>query len=322
MSTRGDNRGRAGPGPWRLLAGCGLAALLVLAIVAWPTVVGVGPRSHWLLQSMASVLFRVCALVLVIGGLLFAAGVAFLWRAGRPYRTAGRGEQGVAILEFALVFPILLLLGLLMAQASLLMVGNVCVHYAAFCSARAAIVIIPQEYGSSEPRNLLVDSDEDTSKMYRIKLAAVTALAPVSCGSEDITAAGVGGDVYVSGIEHFMSLYSVSQPAWADERLSRKLAYAAQFTDVSVAPPEPRTNPAEMDENGQFDDNEDVHVTLTHTFYLAIPTGARIFSMFPGGVALPFGENEYGMEMTASYTMPNEGVQDYVDIEVFPRDAR
>ena len=41
-----------------------------------------------------------------------------------------------------------------------------------------------------------------------------------------------------------------------------------------------------------------------------------------GGVELPFGSNEYGMEITASYTLPNEGVQDYVDIEEFPRDAR
>jgi len=308
---------------WRLITGCIVAAVAGLALSTWPAIFPVGPRSHWLLQAMASRLFATCAVVLVVGGVLFVLIGSFLWQAGRPYRTAGRGQQGVAILEFALALPFLLILGLVMAQASLLMVGNVCVHYAAFCSNRAAIVFIPQEFGGTEPQNLLDASgaDVDSSKMYRIKLAAVTALAPVSCGSEDVDPAGPGGDAYVTGVSSFLSLQSIDRPGWVDKRLSRKLAYAQQYTEVTVDPPQPKTDPAKMNKDGYFDDNEDVHVSLKHTFYMGIPTGARIFSLFPGGVELPFGSNEYGMEISARYTLPNEGVQDYVDVEVFPRDA-
>ena len=258
-----------------------------------------------------------CAAVLVICAVLFAAVARMLWQAGRPYRTAGRGEQGVAIIEFALAIPFLLMLGLLMAQASLLMVGNVCVHYAAFCATRTAIVAIPQDYGAAEPRNLILDSQDATSKKYRVTLSATTALLPVSCGSEDVIAAGAGGDVYVNGVERFLSIQDIKQPAWVDQRLSRKMAYAAGHTEVTVDPPVPRND----DKNGFFQENEDVHVTVRHTFYLSVPTAARIFALAPGGVELGFGENEYGTDITASYALPNEGVQDYVDKETFPQDA-
>jgi len=286
-------------------------------LICWPLVVPVGPRSHWLLQAAASRMFMACAAVLVICAVLFAAVARMLWQAGRPYRTAGRGEQGVAIIEFALAIPFLLMLGLLMAQASLLMVGNVCVHYAAFCATRTAIVAIPQDYGAAEPRNLILDSQDATSKKYRVTLSATTALLPVSCGSEDVIAAGAGGDVYVNGVERFLSIQDIKQPAWVDQRLSRKMAYAAGHTEVTVDPPVPRND----DKNGFFQENEDVHVTVRHTFYLSVPTAARIFALAPGGVELGFGENEYGTDITASYALPNEGVQDYVDKETFPQDA-
>ena len=37
---------------------------------------------------------------------------------------------------------------------------------------------------------------------------------------------------------------------------------------------------------------------------------------------LDFGEGEYGTLVRARCSLPNEGVQDYVDIETFPTDAR
>ena len=306
---------------WRLAVAAGLVAAVGCGLSLWPRFVHVGPRSHWLLQAMAGRMFIACAVVLIGCGFLFAAVAAWLWQTGRRYRVANRGEQGAAIIEFTLAMPILLFLGLLMAQASLLMVGNLCVHYAAFCSARSAIVVIPKDYGAAEPKNLLLDSDETTGKMYRIKLAAFTALLPVSCDSPDVEPAGAGGDVYIKGVQTFLSLQGVNQPVWVDERLSRKLSYAAAYTKVTVDPPEPKTDPGN-EKDGYFDDNEDVHVHLTHTFYLSVPIASRIFSLVSGGVDLPFGDGEYGTNITAEYTLPNEGVQDYVDIETFPKDAR
>jgi len=303
-----------------VLAGC-VGSGGCLALIAWPLAAAVGSRSHWLAQALTSSLFLSCAAMLVVCAVGVAAIVGMLWHVGRPYRTPGRGEQGMAILEFAMALPILLMLSLLMAQASLLMVGNVCVHYSAFCAARAAIVVIPQDYGTSEPRNFIFDGDGDdnTTKKYQVKLSAVTAMTPVSCGSEDVMPAGAGGDAYVDGVTRFLSLQDLDQPKWADERLSRKLSYAAAHTDVTIDGPVAR--PGDED-NGGFQANENVRVTVNHTFYLSVPTAARIFRYLPGGVDLTFGEGEYGTEMTASYTMPNEGVQDYVDIETFPQDAR
>jgi hypothetical protein len=300
------------------VAACCAALAAGAALICWPLVVPVGPGSHWLVQAAASRLFIACAAVLLVCAVLLAVVARMLWHAGRPYRAAGRGQQGVAIIEFALALPFLLMLGLLMAQASLLMVGNVCVHYSAFCATRTAIVVIPQDYGAAEPRNLLLDSQDATSKKYRVKLSAITALLPVSCDSQEIIAAGQGGDVYVNGVKSFLSFQGVEQPAWVDQRLSRKMAYAAGHTAVKVDPPLPQND----EKNGFFQENEDVHVTVSHTFYLAVPTAARIFGLFPGGVELGFGKNEYGTEIVASYTLPNEGVQDYVDIETFPQDLK
>ncbi len=303
-----------------VLAGCvGLAGCL--ALVAWPLAASVGPRSHWLVQALTSRLFLSCAALLVVCAVGVVAIVGMLWHVGRPYRTPGRGEQGVAILEFAMALPILLMLSLLMAQASLVMVGNVIVHYSAFCAVRTAIVMIPQDYGSSEPRNFIFDDDGDdtTTKKYKVKLSAVTAMAPVSCGSEDVMPAGDGGDAYVDGVTRFLSLQDLEQPKWADERLSRKLSYAKAHTEVTIG--EPIARPGDEDD-GCFQANENVRVTVNHTFYLSVPTAAKIFRYLPGGVDLTFGEGEYGTKMTASYAMPNEGVQDYVDVETFPQDAR
>ena len=70
-----------------------------------------------------------------------------------------------------------------------------------------------------------------------------------------------------------------------------------------------------------FGDHEDIHVTVQHTLYLLIPYAAAIFGSFPGGVELSFGQGEYGTVVNATCTLPNEGVQDYVDIEMFPEDS-
>ena len=80
------------------------------------------------------------ALLATICGILVHVG-----RLVRRARTAGArsGQDGVAMIEFALVLPVALILVLFMAQSALLMVGHLCVHYSAYCAARAAIVYVP-----------------------------------------------------------------------------------------------------------------------------------------------------------------------------------
>src|SRR5690606_37869617 len=77
-----------------------------------------------------------------------------------------RFQAGTATMEFALVFPIFLFFILTLVQTSLLMVGNLYVHYAAFASVRSAIVQVPRNpvvdpYNSAvnETRNRVLIED-------------------------------------------------------------------------------------------------------------------------------------------------------------------
>ncbi|MGB2820190.1 MAG: hypothetical protein WBF17_04360 [Phycisphaerae bacterium] len=312
-SRDGDERRGAGRW-WAAASGTGLLAAAVLA-GAWALLHVTGGHYEWLLRAVTSRLFVFCAALLTVCGSIFAAMAAVLWQAGRPGRARRRAQEGAAIIEFALALPFMLLLSLLMAQTSLVMAGNVCVHYSAFCAARAAIVTIPRDYGVNEPRNYLKDNTDASGKLQRLKMAAAWAVMPVSCGSKDIAPAG---DSLPNGLLRFFSVQGLDPPKWVDERLARKLGYAIDHTEVSILPPEVD----EDDDDEFYDEHEDLRVTVRHTLYLAIPMAAKLFATFPGGVELNFGEGEYGTVIGASCSLPNEGVQDYVDIEKFPFDRQ
>lgn len=306
------------------------AAVVVLALAAAVLrAAGGGPSgSGWLARALLSPAMLVCAAVLMAGAGLMLMALAALWRVGRANRSArgGRGGQdGQAIIEFALALPFLLMLALLMTQTALLMVGNICVNYSAFCAARSAVVTVPQDFGAAEPRNQVIASASGggggvADKMGRIKQAAVYAVMPVSYGGDQI-----GGDYQVlqEGLSAFFGDHpqtavptEIQQrpdvPGWVDERLARKLKYAADHTQVWLSPP------ARDDTHGA---HENLTVRVKHEFYLAVPYAARIFAAFPGGLRLSFGQGEYATEITASCTLPNEGVQDYIDVEQFPPPA-
>ncbi len=289
------------------------AILLALAAGAIFAPAALGPP--WLTAAVTSRLWLICLVVLGVCGAGTVFLGALLWRLGRARRVRPGAQDGAAMIEFAMVLPILLLLSLLMAQTSLLMAGNLCVHYAAFCAARTASVTVPLDYGEDEPRNGMALDGGDSGKLQRIRQAAIYAVMPVSCGSEDVASAG---GRLAEGLRGFLSVRGAPVPKWVDDRLERRWQYATDHTEVTVSPP----MPDDEDEDGLYEDHEDLHVTVRHTLYLAMPTVSRIFALLPGGVQLDFGDGEYGTEVTALCTMPNEGVQDYVDIEEFPRDAR
>ena len=310
MDRRGRHRKAAGRTGRRAAAAL-VGSAIAIVLVGWGLLHATGPHRHWALSALASPLMLTCALVLLASGTLFAVLAAVLWRAGRSWRGRPRGQEGAAMIEFALALPIMLLLSLLMAQTALLMVGNLCVHYAAFCAARSAIVNVPKDFGDSEPRNYVQNGSDPLGKLQRIKMAAAWALMPVSCGSRDLQPSDV---VLPEGLSRFFSVQGLSPPGWIDERLARKFGYALTHSEVTLRPPHVDGN----DEDDYYDEAEDLQVTVTHILYLPIPGAAKIFAAFPGGVKLSFGRGEYGTEVSASCTLPNEGVQDYVDVEHFP----
>jgi hypothetical protein len=264
------------------------------------------PGDNWLANALASKGFIIAAAVTAACLLLVVALGTALWRAGAPGRQArSRGhsasQDGTAMIEFALVLPILLMLTLVLIQSSLVMGGNLCVHYSAYCAARSAIVIVPRPLAGEDANQ--VSPAADMGKMYRIKRAAVWALLPVSSDYSSATA----GDAAViqSGLRDFFNSYGYEAPGWAGVRMSRRLGYAEAHTQVELDPPQ----------NGDtYAEHEDLQVKVTHDLYLSVPYGAALYSLVDG---VSIGNGERATRVIAYSRLPNEGVQDWVEPERF-----
>jgi hypothetical protein len=244
-------------------------------------------------------------------GVISAVGLVavgcVLWGAGKRNRCTANGEGGVAMLEFAMVFPIGLILSLLMVQSSLLMVGNLCVNYAAYCAARCAIVTVPLNFSDREPHNVVAFGGS-SGKTERIRQAAVWAVMPVSCSAPEITPLATTD--LEAGLNDLFSSYGVETPSWVNRQLRHRLGYADEHTSVDVQPPA----------NGDvYGDNEDVRVTVAHTFYMAVPYAASIYAAMDSqnAVELGFAAGEYGLIIRSSQALVNHGVADFIEPETF-----
>jgi hypothetical protein len=95
----------------------------------------------------------------------------------KPVATARDRESGVALLEFAVVFPAQLFLTLAIMQLSLLIVGHVLVQHAAFAAARASLVQdVPPPGSGSGGGGGRVTSQMQTAAEH----AAAVVLVPIS----------------------------------------------------------------------------------------------------------------------------------------------
>lgn len=307
---RGDRRSaRPRLGLLLLTAAVVLACLAVAVGFAGGQAWGRSDRA-WLIAALCSRVSVVCGLVILLGAVALALTAGMLWQAGSAERPRRRGQEGVAILELALVLPFALMLVLIMVQSSFLLSGNLCVHYAAFCAARSAVVHVPRDAGAAEPRNVVAHWDDPgaSAKVRRIREAAVWAVMPVSCSSARYRSAGETA-VLAGGLERFFLEYQQEVPGWARrDYLAPKLRYADDYTFVRLTEPE---------EGQAYKVREDIEVTVTHTLYLSVPYASRIFSAVADGVALDFAEGEYGLRIEAVSRLPNEGVQDWIEVETF-----
>lgn len=299
-------------GVWRAIGRIALPiAIALCAIVVLAAVGGVGWRGwssarHWLAGAMLSKQFLLAAGVTVGACVALSALCTALWRMGARWRGQRDGQGGTAMIEFVLVFPMALLMVLLLVQGMLLMAGNLCVHYAAFCAARSAVVEVPYTT-AAEPHNVVAGM-EGSEKYTRIRGAAVYAVMPVSCGDASMPDQHL---VLQDGLDKFFQASNSQTPYWVGAQLGRKWLYAEEYTKVDLLPPA----------NGdKYAKNEDITVTVQHTFYLSIPYARRIFSLGNDGVRMNLGSagGDYGTIITATCRLTNEGVQDYVDIEKFP----
>lgn len=302
MTRGGEHRDRRRIGAPAVALG--VMGVLAVGVLALGMLDGGQGRRGWLAGALSSGSFRTYALVALASAAGLTAIGAVLARAGRARRTASDGEDGAVIVEFALALPFAMMLALLMIQSALLMAGNVCVHYAAFCAARTAAVTVPMNIQPSEPPNVVGWSD--SAKNYRIRSAAIWAVMPVSSGHPDQPGADVGA--LTAGVDRFFGVYGEPTPQWADDKFSRMMWYAREYTDVELAPPY---------DGDAYAPHEDLTVTVRHTLYLAVPFAGRILAAMDDPVELGFAPGALGLEIEAQSTMPNEGAQDYVDVETF-----
>ena len=310
--TQPQNDGRRRAGRWGAVgAGCLLAAALV-----WMVASGASWRREWVVPAVTSRGFIIHAAIVVFGAGVLMVLLCWLAKAvaARGKRLEVDGESGVAILEFVMVLPIALFLVLLMAQSALLLVGHMTVHYASYCAARSAIVYAPLDLTdeSDEPHNV-VDTDDYhdyTIKHEAIRRAAIWAVLPVSSSSRRLAA----GDsaTLEEGLREMFAAYDQDVPEWMLRLLERKLTYAEDYTKAWLSSP--------ADGSDTYAEDEVLAVHVTHTFYLSIPYAGRLYAAVDqlNGTELDFGAGEYGMEITATCRLTNEGVRDVIELEDFP----
>jgi hypothetical protein len=200
---------------------------------------------------------------------------------------------------------------LLMIQASLLMGGFLCVNYAGYCAARAAVTYVP-DATNGEPANELSDyyDPDDSEKLARIHQAAVWAVMPISDGGYDQWSDY--SDVLSEGLSDLYSQAGQDIPGWVSGYLGRKLAYAEHNTSVELSPPA----------NGvEYTEHEDLRVVVTHNLYLAVPYASRVLAALDENEAVDFGDGRYALRVDIPCTLRNEGVSDTIELEADMEDV-
>jgi hypothetical protein len=234
---------------------------------------------------------------------------AMLWRAGRPVRARrdGRGltvdVDGTATIEFTLVVPILLFIALTLAQASMLMGGNLIVHYAAFAAARSAVVQIPYDY-PGEPANTY-NSAAGGPKREAIFRTAVYALAPVGGDASNGAAGGAlaASGSYTGALDSFYSGMGMASPPWISRLIGQRLSYAAANTDIALLRADDSGDIHLSTEitGGPVDPRDPLTVRVDHKLNLGVPYANRFFS--DGGE----GSWRY-LNVSAYATLSSEGI--------------
>ena len=285
----------------RVAVPAAVALALLGLLLAWM----IARADPWLRRALTSRLSVLTSLIALLCIALLAWMGSVMWRIGAAARRRRRPDGGSVLVEFALLLPIALMISLGLLQSSLLMAGNLCVHYAAFCAARSAIVQVPRYGGINEPENGYFDDDLQ-GKFGRVHMAAVWPVIPVSYGGRDQQEVDDAGLTHELG--RYFSAYGSDDPFWLDARVRRKLAYAIDHTSVALS--RPATGPL-------YGANEDLTARVRHTYYLSVPYAGMVFSkMFDDGVELG-ADGEYGLVIEARCTLTNQGEQDWIDIERF-----
>jgi len=189
-----------------------------------------------------------------------------------PGKELRKDENGQAMVEFVVVFPVVFLLCLVIMQTFLLLTARQMVNYAAYCAARSAIVIFPE-------------SGHTTAK-EKAKRAAVIACWSIS-PKKNFGAA----ESFIRPIEDI-----IEGATGVNFDLGRR--YNMANSNVSV-----NLKPAELNAKTP---HQDVTVEVTYHYVMGIPIANRIFyEMWPRGCKKD--GQLYIFTFKASCTLPAAG---------------
>jgi Flp pilus assembly pilin Flp len=218
-----------------------------------------------------------------------------------------RDESAVATVEFALVFPVLLAFSLILAQTSMLMAGNLYVHYAANAAARSASLQVPRRLVSigGEPSNYVVHAT-DWPKHEAITHAAIVAVVPAA-GRLDAPATRY--DSVPEALTEYFARSDREAPAWIESSVAQKFRYAAKHTRVELARvlDDGEMDPVREGATVRFGPREPIGVRVHHRLHLGVPYASFFFH--DGTHATANGETAYA-EVIGRAVAINRGVND------------
>ncbi|MCK6484706.1 MAG: pilus assembly protein [Phycisphaerae bacterium] len=210
-----------------------------------------------------------------------------------------RDQRGTAIIEFALLFPVALLLFLVIIQTALLYVGNFHVNHAAFRAARAAIVWADvDDLGGDLTHTLRIGAEAER----RIANAAAFTCVGIS-GTSSGGATGGSAAAHDRAWQAFLGF----SPRWSGDKFQRRVAYAAEHTRVTVTTM-PRPDPTLSEFNALHQDfylhREPITAHVAHDFELLIPYAKYVLGDTDNRGD---GSGYRFIELRASYTLVHEG---------------
>lgn len=218
----------------------------------------------------------------------------------------GDKQSGSSAVEFVLVLPALAVLLLMILQIALIVQAKFVVNYAAFCAARSAIVIIPDDVSGrpAESRNQIghPDTSEKTEIIHRSAALPLSAISPlpglsVARGVPVLTNPDVIADLVK------LAPFDVGPRSMMGQVMLRApYAYHSENTAVKVVTPQ-------GDEGGSFRDHDWVTVKVQYRYYLAVPFAKKLFGTAYSGNPIwnaLFG-TDYYYPIVEQYTLPVDG---------------
>jgi hypothetical protein len=311
MRVKGEKSVKGAKGVGTRLVVLGGAAIAVAAALALAARCG-SPDGAAAVPRLLPHLWQTPAGLWLLAVILLAALEWRLLRAlacARATAAGPRAIRGAAVFEFALLFPIAVMILAIIVQLSLMLTGNLAVNYAAYAAARAAVVQIPRDLalsGGEGPNELVYDPF--SAKMRQIRRAAALAVTPVAGRVPPL----FDGQSIQSGLARLYAQAGVMPRAGLGGAFAEKFTYADLRTRiVAVEEFDEQTlawsglSPNSPLPSYVFAPNRPVRVKIEHDLQLGVPFARTIFS----GASFQdaSGETHYYATVAAYYELTNEG---------------